>query len=157
METAQPNRFLDVTRADGVTKELRVLEGQLFVCHGCCCGQMERGFPPAQLEAYKAEWKARGLRLRVHLTVTGCLGPCPLANVALILFGGEAIWLHSINDDATVALVFDYLEAMLAAGRYLPPPGALAARHFNRYVFDSASPGEWRSQKRGGAAQGAIT
>lgn len=156
METAQPNRFLDVTRADGVVKELRVIEGQLFVCQGCCCGQTERGFPAVPLDVYKREWKARGLRLRVHLTVTGCLGPCPLANVVLVLFGGETVWLHSVNDEATVMAVFDYLEAMLKAERYLPPPGALAARHFNRHVFDAASPGEWRSEKRGEAAQGAV-
>lgn len=156
MEVSQPNRFLDVTRADGAVKELRVIEGQLFVCQGCCCGQTERGFPAVPLEAYKREWKARGLRLRIHLTVTGCLGPCPLANVILILFGGETVWLHSINDEGAVTSVFDYLEAMLAAGRYLPPPGALAARHFNRHVFDTASPGEWRSEKRAEASRGAA-
>lgn len=152
METTPPNRFLDVTRADGVIKELRVIEGQLFVCQGCCCGQTERGFPPVLLDAYKREWKARELRLRIHLTVTGCLGPCPLANVILILFGGETVWLHSINDEATVRMVFDYLETMLAAGRYLPPSGRLETRHFNRHIFDSASPGVWRSEKRSGVA-----
>ncbi|MFQ3580556.1 MAG: (2Fe-2S) ferredoxin domain-containing protein [Chloracidobacterium sp.] len=148
MASTQPNRFLDVTRADGVVRELRVIEGQLFVCQGCCCGQTERGFPAVPLDEYKRQWKERGLRLRIHLTVTGCLGPCPLANVILILFGGETIWLHSINDADAVSTVFDYLEAMLDAGRYVPPGGALAARHFNRHVFDSASPGEWRAEKR---------
>jgi len=153
MEARPPDRFLDVVRADGVVKELRVIEGQLFVCQGCCCGQTERGVPAVPLDAYKREWKGRGLRLRVHLTVTGCLGPCPLANVILILFGGETVWLHSINDEVTVMAVFDYLEAMLAAGQYLPPPGALAARHFNRHIFDSASPGVWRSEKRSDLTQ----
>jgi cobaltochelatase CobN len=42
---------------------------------------------------------------------------------------------------------------MLAAGQYLPPPGALAARHFNRHIFDSASPGVWRSEKRSDLTQ----
>ncbi|MGQ9896297.1 MAG: hypothetical protein ACUVR8_01860 [Acidobacteriota bacterium] len=149
MEANPPNRFLDVVRIDGVVKELRIIEGQLFVCQGCCCGQTERGFPAVPLVVYKQEWKARGLQLRIHLTVTGCLGPCQLANVILILFGGETVWLHSINDEATVRLVFDYLESMLASGRYLPPSGALAARHFNRHTFDSASPGVWRSERRG--------
>ena len=35
-----------VTRADGVCKEIRIQDGQLFVCNGCCCGQTEKAFRP---------------------------------------------------------------------------------------------------------------
>ncbi len=148
MNSPQPNRFLDVTRADGVSRELRVIEGQLLVCQGCCCGQTEHGFPAVPLDEFKRQWKERGFRLRVHLTVTGCLGPCPLANVVTILFGGETVWLHSINAPEQVTEIFDYLERLLDAGTFEPPTGPLAALHFNRLVFDAASPGEWRSEKR---------
>src|SRR6266511_1932634 len=84
-----PNRFVFVKRTDEEVKKTRVLEGQLLVCQGCCCGKTERGMPALPLDDFKQQWKERGIRLRVHLTITGCLGPCPLANVVLILFAAS--------------------------------------------------------------------
>jgi cobaltochelatase CobN len=138
-----PNRFVYVKRADEEAPKTRVLEGQLLVRQGCCCGNAERGHPALPLDDFKRQWKERGIRLRVHLTVTGCLGPCPLANVALILFAGESVWLHSINTPEHVTAIYDYLEAMLEAEKYLPPEGLLASCHFNRFIFDTAAGDEW--------------
>ncbi len=138
-----PNRFVQVERADEAVKTSRVLEGQLFVCQGCCCGNSERGMPALPLDDFKRQWKERGIRLRVHLTVTGCLGPCVLANVVLILFAGESVWLHSINTPEHVTAIYDYLEEMLAAERYLPLEGPLASCHFNRFIFDTAGKDRW--------------
>lgn len=139
-----PNRFVHNQRAfDGAVKETRVLEGQLLVCNACCCGNSEKGFPALPVDEFKRQWKERGIRLRVHLTFSGCLGPCPLANVVLILFAGESIWLHSINTADHVTAIYDYLEAMLAAENYLPPQGLLAACHFSRYIFDTAAGNRW--------------
>jgi cobaltochelatase CobN len=138
-----PNRFVYVERADKAVKKTRVLEGQLFVCQGCCCGNTGGGHPALPLDDFKQQWKDRGIRLRVHLTVTGCLGPCPLANVVLILFAGESIWLHSINTSEHVTAIYDYLEAMLEAEEYLPPAGLLENCHFNRFIFDGIAEEKW--------------
>ncbi|MCI0416032.1 (2Fe-2S) ferredoxin domain-containing protein [bacterium] len=138
-----PNRFVDVLRKDQQVKEIRVLEGQLLVCLGCCCGNTDRGMPELPLAEFKQQWKERGIRLRIHLSISGCLGPCSLANVILILFGGQSIWLHSINTPQHVTAVYDYLERMLAAQKYFPPDGMLADCHFNRFIFDTASAGKW--------------
>ncbi len=132
----------DVQRADGVTKGIRVQDGHLFVCQGCCCGRVEKGFPPLPLDEFKSQWKERGIRRRFHLTISGCLGPCPLANVILIHFGGRSVWLHSINSPEDVDLIYTYVEQMLRAGSYLDPPSALASRHFQRYLFDTADNSE---------------
>jgi cobaltochelatase CobN len=140
-----PNRFVYIERADKEVKKTRVLEGQLLVCNACCCGNTERGMPALPLDDFKQQWKARGIRLRVHLTITGCLGPCPLANVVLILFAGESIWLHSINTPEHVTAIYDYLEAMLEAERYLTPDGLLANCHFNRFIFDTVAGDQWRN------------
>ena len=102
-----------VTRADGVTKEIRLQDGHLFVCQGCCCGRADKGFPALPLDEFKRQWKERGIRRRVHLTISGCLGPCPLANVVLILFRGETVWLHPINHPEDVKLIYGYIERML--------------------------------------------
>ncbi len=74
------DRLVEVTRADGEECEVRVLDGHLFVCKACCCGNVGRGFPEVPLEEFKSQWEARGIRRRVHLTVSGCLGPCAVAN-----------------------------------------------------------------------------
>lgn len=44
------------------------------------------GVPSLPLDEFKAQWKDRGIRRRFHLTVSGCLGPCTLANVVMIQF-----------------------------------------------------------------------
>lgn len=126
-----------VTREDGVTREIRVQDGQLFVCNGCCCGRTEKGFPPLALDEFKRQWKSRGIRRRFHLTISGCLGPCPLANVVMIQFRGQTAWFHSVNHPEDVSLIYGYIEQMLNEKVFLEPPQALAGRHFQRYLVDS--------------------
>ncbi len=126
-----------VTREDGVAKQIRIQEGHLFLCNGCCCGRTEKGFPALPLEEFKQQWKKRGIRRRLHLTVSGCLGPCPLANVILLQFRGRSMWFHSINHAEDVALIYDYVEGMLLAETCLDPPAALAIRQFERYLAPS--------------------
>jgi nitrile hydratase accessory protein len=127
-----------VTRADGVAKEIRIQDGHLFVCNGCCCGQTQKGFPASPLEEFKRQWKSRGIRRRFHLTISGCLGPCPLANVVMMQFQGHSIWFHSINSVEDVSTIYGYVEQMLLERQYLNPPPALANRHFRRYLNDTA-------------------
>jgi cobaltochelatase CobN len=129
-----------ITRADGVSKEIRVHDGHLFVCQGCCCGRTDKGFPALPLDEFKQQWKARGIRRRFHLTISGCLGPCPLANVVLILFRGRSLWLHSINSAEDVASIYGYVERMLAAEQYLDPPPELGFRSFERYIDALSEP-----------------
>lgn len=127
-----------VLRADGVSKEIRIHDGHMFVCYGCCCGRTEKGFPALPLDEFKRQWKERGIRRRFHLTVSGCLGPCALANVILIIFRGRSVWLHSINRPDDVDLIYGYIEQMLRADGYLDPPPELAARQFERYTTGAA-------------------
>ena len=123
-----------VTRADGVAKQIRIQDGHLLICNGCCCGRTDKGFPALPLEEFKTQWKKRGIRRRFHLTVSGCLGPCPLANVILLQFHGESMWFHSINHPCDVDLVYDYVERMLLAESVLDPPDGLLSRKFERYL-----------------------
>lgn len=105
--------------------------GHLFVCGlGCCCGKTARGFATASLDLHHQEWERRKLRNHVHLTASGCLGPCALANVVLLLFAGESIWFHSFNQEAQIIALYDYIELMVQTGNLLPIPPFL--RH---YVF----------------------
>jgi nitrile hydratase accessory protein len=110
-------------------------------------------------DLYHDEWERRRLRNVVHLTIGGCLGPCALANVALLLFDGQAQWFHSIDSDALVRALYDHIDAMLAAGRALPPPAALASYHFTASTWQPRPDGQpvddFRPRQRVSGAAGA--
>src|SRR5438067_5529563 len=127
----QPRRNIVQRHVDGRPVNVARSRGQLFVCaNNCCCGRVEDGMAPVPAELYHGEWERRRLRNIVHLTVGGCLGPCALANVALLLFDGQALWFHSLNTRALVVGLYDYIVAVLDADRLLPVPPALAPHRF---------------------------
>jgi cobaltochelatase CobN len=130
-----------VYRADGKLVNVARRMGHLLVCTGCCCGHTERGHAAVPTELYHDEWERRRLRNAVHLTIGGCLGPCALANVAELIFAGRTIFFHSVDDEATVLAIYDYIEQMVAAEAYLPPPPALAARQFTAVDWEGRPDG----------------
>ena len=79
----------------------------------------------------------RKLRKSVHLTKAACLGPCALANVASLMFDGRSMWFHSVDSPRHVRLIFDYVEMMIRADRFLPPPAELKRYAFNFYDWDT--------------------
>jgi nitrile hydratase accessory protein len=132
-----------VARPDGRTVNVARFRGQLFVCAtGCCCGRTDDGFAAVPSELYHGEWERRRLRNVVHLTIGGCLGPCALANVALLLFDGQAQWFHSIDSEALVRALYDHIDAMLAADGCLPAPPALASNHFTASAWQPRPDGQ---------------
>ncbi len=131
-----------VTRPDGKLVNVARHLGQLFVCvNGCCCGDEQFGAAPSRRELYHAEWTRRRLRNRVHLNESGCLGPCPLANVAMLLIEGHTTFFHSMNHESQVLALWDYIDAQVAADRYLPPPPALAEYAFNAFSWEAGVTG----------------
>src|SRR6185295_9121081 len=127
-----------VVRADGRAINVVQRRAHLSYCFtGCCCGRTERGYAAVPADVYKDEWLRRRLRNVLHLTKAGCLGPCALANVASLVFDGRAVWFHSVNTPWHVRLLFDYVEAMVRADRFLPPPAELMEYAFNFYDWDA--------------------
>jgi len=121
-----------VLRTDGKLMNIVHHRGHLMVCAtGCCCGHVDRGYAPVPTDLYHREWEGRKLRNRVHLTQAGCLGPCTLANVVMLTFDGQPVWFQSVNTEHLIVAIYDYIEKMLAADKFLPPPPELAD-----YVFD---------------------
>ena len=131
------NRQL-VIRADGRAVEILQRRAHVSYCFsGCCCGRTDRGYAPVPADTFKDEWLRRRLRKIVHLTKAACLGPCALANVASLVFDGRSIWFHSVDSPSHVRLIFDHVEMMISADRFLPPPPDLAAYAFNFYDWES--------------------
>lgn len=114
------------------------VSGNLFVCSrengSCCCGWTEKGRMPFDNQLWADEWERRRIRNRLHLTFTGCLGPCIAGNNALLQLHGRSIWLKDLNKPELIPAVFDYAELMLAAGKILPPPSALQDHVYERYL-----------------------
>jgi nitrile hydratase accessory protein len=142
-----------VVRPDGRLVNVARPRGQLFVCAtGCCCGRTDDGFAAVPTDLYHDEWERRRLRNLVHLTIGGCLGPCALANVVLLLFDGQALWFHSINSEALVSALYDHVEAMLETDGCQPLPPALAACAFTASAWqprpDGSPVDDFRPRRR---------
>lgn len=133
---AEKRRNLVRRHRDGRMVNVARPRGHLFVCHNnCCCGRTEDGFAAVPVDYYQRQWEQRRLRNFVHLTVGGCLGPCALANVAMLLIDGQTLWFHSMDQEEPVSFLFDYIESLLEAGTLLPVPNGLAARHFSGHSW----------------------
>jgi cobaltochelatase CobN len=125
-----------IIRLDGKPIHLVAKRAHLMVCaKGCCCGHTERGHAAVPVDFFKQEYKRRKIRKVVQLTMSGCLGPCPLANVVLLFFDGQPVWFQSINGEPQIRAIFDYIERMLSADGYLPPPPELADYVFPYYAW----------------------
>jgi cobaltochelatase CobN len=126
-----------VERPDGGRIHVARMQGQLFVCaDGCCCGRVQDGYAPVPRELYHAEWEQRGLRGRVHLTIGGCLGPCALANVVMLLFKGRQAWFHSMSADGQVVALYDWIEDLVRNQAWSPPPQTLARYQFTASTWE---------------------
>ena len=132
-----------VRRQDGRLVNVARPRGQLFVCYdACCCGRTEDGFAPVPVQLYQREWESRRFRNFVHLTIGGCLGPCALANVVLLLWDGQALWFHSLNSERLVLALFDYVQGMLQADAFLPPAEPLAGLQFTAASWQARPDGQ---------------
>jgi cobaltochelatase CobN len=130
-----------VIRADGRAFNITQHRAHLTYCvTGCCCGITERGYAAVPVDVYKEEWLKRKIRSDVHLTKGGCLGPCSLANVASLVFDGKSIWFHSVNSEWHVRQIFEYIDSMLKADRFIQPPAELSEYVFNYYDWEVRLP-----------------
>lgn len=136
-----PTHRQRVIRADGRAFNIVQHRAHLTYCYsGCCCGITERGYAAVPVDVYTEEWLKRKIRNDVHLTKGGCIGPCALANVASLVFDGKSIWFHSVNNEWLVRQIFEYIDSMLKADRFLQPPAELTEYAFNFYDWDVRLP-----------------
>jgi cobaltochelatase CobN len=106
---------------------------QVLLCKGCCCGKTDRGLPEVPVDRIKAAWKSEKLNRGVQLTISGCLGPCDLPNVAVVVTAHAATWYGRLDGDAHYDALITWARACVAAGAALPPPEELAAHRFDRF------------------------
>ena len=131
-------RRLTTVKVHARGQDFRVVQvrGQLLVCavENCCCGHTDKGRLPVNTDLYSREWEGRRLQHNVHLTMTGCLGPCIAGNNAMLVLFNQSFWFANLNDDALIPQIFDYIEAMIAEGKPLPAPDALIPHLYDRFL-----------------------
>jgi hypothetical protein len=120
-----------------LTKRLAL--AQIAFCKGCCCGRTDRGKPEVPVEQLKAIWQREKLNRTIQLTISGCLGPCDLVNVALVLLPEGNVWLGGLADDAAYGMLVDWARACHSAGSVLPLPQELEANRFERFQTEEVA------------------
>jgi hypothetical protein len=105
----------------------RLVLGQIAMCRGCCCGNVERGKPDVPVDWLKAKWKDRGLRTHIQLTFSGCLGPCDVSNVVTVASGAGSTWLGGIQHRRQYESLVDWASRSVISGELLALPEEFAA------------------------------
>lgn len=110
--------------------------GQILICEGCCCGQTERGFPRVPLDWIKQRWKEERLSKSVQLSISGCLGPCDLANVVCVVSSQRMQWLGRLQEQRQYDTLLDWAIASRDAGAPLELPAVLNPHRFERFAAE---------------------
>jgi cobaltochelatase CobN len=106
---------------------------QVLFCKGCCCGKTERGLPEVPVERIKAVWKAEKLNRGVQLTISGCLGPCDVPNVAVVITAEGTEWYGLLDGDSHYDSLVEWARACVAEGSVLARPAWLKRHRIERF------------------------
>lgn len=109
---------------------------QLVFCQGCCCGRTDRGRPELPVEQLKEIWRREKLNCTVQLTISGCLGPCDLANVCLIMRPEGNVWLGGMAGESVYESLVTWARACHAKGLVQPLPEELDSLQFERFLTE---------------------
>ena len=117
----------------------RLALAQLVFCQGCCCGRTDRGRPELPVEQLKEIWKDEKLNRTVQLTISGCLGPCDVPNVALVMVPEGNMWLGGMAGEAVYEALVAWARACHAEGRVVPLPEQLESLGFERFQTEEGA------------------
>lgn len=106
---------------------------QVLLCKGCCCGKTERGLPEVPVDRIKAAWKSEKLNRGVQLTISGCLGPCDLPNVAVLVTPEGTEWYGRLDGDDHYDALIAWARSCLAAGATVARPEGWEGLRFDRF------------------------
>ena len=131
---AQTQRIREsLSRHDALATGRGHVLGQIVCCEGCCCGQKDKGFPPFPRDWLKQQWKEEKLNRSVQLTISGCLGPCDLANVFCVISPEGMQWFGGLSEQWHYDLLFEWAKASRDTGVLLELPAELNLHRFERF------------------------
>ena len=119
------------------TPRSRIL-GQIIFCEGCCCGREDRGFKPVPRNWIEYQLKNEKLNKSVQLSISGCLGPCDLANVCCIISPQRIQWLGGLQEQWQYDLLVSWAKASRDASVLLGLPDKLNRHRFERFAVSES-------------------
>ena len=132
---AQTQRIREkLNRCEPLGTPRRRILGQIVLCEGCCCGRTDRGFKPVPRDWIKQQWKDEKLNKSVQLTISGCVGPCDLANVVCVVSANGVQWFGGLQEQRQYGLFLDWARASRDAGVLLELPAELNRHRFERFA-----------------------
>jgi len=130
-----------LTRGEELSTRRSAVLAQIFFCDGCCCGRSDKGFPSLPKEMIKERWKALKLNGTIQLTLSGCLGPCDLANVFYLLdSNGVGQWFGGLSEEWQYDTLIQWATECHQAGSMIPIPPTLECHRFTRFEPVSVVP-----------------
>lgn len=123
----------------------RVPLGQIVFCQGCCCGRTDRGKPELPVDVLKSVWREEKLNRSIQLTISGCLGPCDLTNVALVMTPEGNHWFGDMYGSETYDAIIDWARKCHASGQIVPFPDLLDRCVFQRFLNPRSLPSQANS------------
>jgi hypothetical protein len=81
----------------------------------------------------KTSWKTERLKRTIQLTVSGCVGPCDVANVVQIVTSAGTQWFGGLRE-ADYDTLLEWARACSAAHAILPVPPAMMRHRFEGYL-----------------------
>ena len=74
------------------------MSARVVVCSGCCCGRVDKGHSEVPVDYLKKSWEENNLGSRVELMISGCLGPCKMHNVSVLVTESDMFWLGDLGE-----------------------------------------------------------
>ena len=103
---------------------------RLMVCDGCCCGRVEKGNDVVPIDALKSAWEEHDLKEHVKLSISGCLGPCSMKNVSLMMDGSDRIWLGELGTNEHYDALVTWAKSIANGGTMSDLPIELKDHQF---------------------------
>ena len=101
---------------------VRVSNLELAICHLDSWFAMdvvvdvEKGNDVVPIDMLKEAWKEYGLDEHVNLSISGCLGPCSMKNVVLMMDVNERIWLGNLGTDVHYSALVTWAQSIAKGG-----------------------------------------
>jgi cobaltochelatase CobN len=88
------------------------------------------------VDRIKAIWKAEKLNRSVQLTISGCLGPCDLPNVVVLVTAQGTQWFGRFVTDLDYDALIAWARACHEAGEIVPLPEMLEGLRLERFAAE---------------------
>ena len=89
-------------------------------------------------------WEQHALENSVELMISGCLGPCKMNNVSVLVTDGDMLWLGGLGEESHYGALVEWAKEVARYGPSARLPEILAKKQFEptnvkEEVLDSIS------------------